>query len=415
MNPPSPPVDLLVVGAGPAGLMAAITAAQSGRKVIVLEYLPSPGRKLLASGAGKCNLTNCLHPEELARRCCAGDRYLLPALRELPPTALRRWFAAAGVPTVVTDGFHVFPASQRAGDVLNALLRTAKELGVTIRPSTPAKQLWIENGQLRGVTDGLREWRTTCIVLATGGKGYPALGGLGSGYELARQAGHSITEPVPALVGVQLAESWPMTLSGIVLPSSEVQLDRKHISAGELLFTHTGLSGPAVLDLSGTINTILCRTQTPVPITVNLLSEETAESWKNRLLLQQRTEGKKQLRTLLYGRLPQALVEQLLLAAALPRERRAAELTGAERERLIRHLTALPLTVTGNDGWNKAMATQGGIPFQELKAASLESKLLAGLFFAGEMIDVGAPCGGYNLQWAFSSGRLAGRHAALKR
>lgn len=192
--------DLFIIGAGPAGLMAAVSAAAAGKRVGVAEFLPSAGRKLLASGSGKCNLTNLLTPEEMAARFTANPRRVLPALRAFPPEELRLWFRRRGVPTSPVDGFHCFPDSQRAGDLLDALLREAAQYGVRIFCNTAVNGLLISDGKIAGCRAGKREFRTGKLIIAGGGNGYPALGARGLGYQLAESVGHTVLTPVPALV-----------------------------------------------------------------------------------------------------------------------------------------------------------------------------------------------------------------------
>lgn len=402
--------DLAVIGGGPAGLMAACTAAERGRTVVVLEYLPSPGRKLLASGAGKCNLTNVLEPDEMAARFACNAHRILPALRALPPSALRRWFARRGVSTGCKDGFHYFPVSERARDVLEALLAEAQRHGVRFYSGSPVRELLLDGGAVAGVRTDSLEIRAPRVLVATGGNGYPALGGRGSGYELARQAGHAVLTPVPALVGLRTAERWPAELAGLVLEDAAVRLGPKASGRGELLFTHTGVSGPAVLDLSGRINRRLL-TEKQLTLSVNLIAERNAEFWKRELLQWSRSDGRKQLGTLLARHFSRQLAERLCGISGNCAGLRAAGVPGGVRDSLIANLTKLPLAVTGSDGWEKAMATDGGVPLDEINPRTMASRLCAGLYFAGEMLAVGAPCGGYNLQWAFSSGFTAGSNS----
>ena len=383
--------DCLVVGGGPAGLSAAMAAAGSGAATVLAEYLPSPGRKLLASGSGKCNVTNRLPLEEFARRYLCGLRFVRPALYAFPPETWCGFLSSNGVPVIAPDNFHCFPKSMRAGDVLELLLGRCRALGVD---------------------DGKTRIEAKRIILACGGMGYPALGGHGSGYELARQAGHAVTPPVPALVGLKSAEAWAAELPGVLLPDATTRFGRKLKSRGELIFTHTGVSGPAVLDLSGSVARELADRGRAV-LECSWESRE-AEEYRERIASWQRNSGTRSLKGLLGTTLPAAFVRALLDTAGIPVERCAAQLRAEERERLVAALSGYPLKICGTDGWNKAMATAGGIPIAEIHAGTLASRIAAGLYFAGEMIDVGAPCGGYNIQWAVSSGRLAGLSAARR-
>jgi len=408
--------SVTIIGAGPAGLMAALAAAEHGATVTVCESLPRPGAKLLATGGGKCNLTNILAPFDLAMRFGRQGRFLLPALAALPPDALRQWLAAHGVPTTVTDGFHVFPVSQRAGDVLAALLENCRTRNVTIRTDCPVTELQLRNGAVTGVLDNDGPHPADRVILAAGGKGYPALGGRGAGYELARQAGHELVEPTPGLVGLQTAETWPGTCTGISFADSTVTIAlpkyRQLPGRGELLFTHHGISGPAVIDLSAEVGVLLRKHPAGIPLTLHLRTDCSPDWWNTEFDRWQREDGKKHLVNLLSPHVTHAVAEALCAAAGNIAHRKAAEFTAAERENLTRMLTAAPVTAIGSDGWEKAMVTRGGVSLKKVDPNTLQSRLVDGLYFAGEVLDLDGPCGGFNLQWAFSSGWLAGTSAA---
>ncbi len=397
--------DLFIIGAGPAGLMAAVSAAAAGKRVGVAEFLPSAGRKLLASGSGKCNLTNLLTPEEMAARFTANPRRVLPALRAFPPEELRLWFRRRGVPTSPVDGFHCFPDSQRAGDLLDALLREAAQYGVRIFCNTAVNGLLISDGKIAGCRAGKREFRTGKLIIAGGGNGYPALGARGLGYQLAESVGHTVLTPVPALVGLRTKEEWPTRLAGITVERARAGFGRGRTCDGVLLFTKTGVSGPAVLDLAGEVNRRLL-TAREATLTLRFDAERSTEFWRAELERRRQGDGRKTVEMVLSESFPRRLAETLADLAGCA-GCRLAGLPAAGRNRLIALLDAMPLVIIGNDGWGKAMATGGGVPLEEINPRTMESRLHPGLRFAGEMLDVGAPCGGYNLQWAFSSGRLA--------
>ena len=403
--------DLIVVGCGPAGLMGAVTAAERGCSVLICEYLPAPGRKLLASGAGKCNFTNILEPEDMAGRFCANNRFLLPALRNFSSSAAREWFFRRGVPAITEDDFHFFPKSKKASDLLDVLLNECRRLGVELRCRYEAEKIVIGENAVKGVIVNKEFISARAVLLACGGRSYPKLGATGKGYLLAEQAGHKLIPPVPALVGLKLKEEWGSAMPGIILPAAQMTFGKRSGRVGELIFTHSGISGPAVLDLSGEINKALL-TETEVAVTLNLKAEYSRNDWIMLIQKWRKENGKKQLSTLLTGEFPSHFAQLLTELSAIPADRKTALLSSQEQALLLQNLTALAVTVNGNDGWLKAMATAGGVSPEEVKANSLESKLTRGLFFAGEMLDVGAPCGGYNIQWAFSSARLAAAKAA---
>jgi predicted Rossmann fold flavoprotein len=420
---PEPVFDLAVVGAGPAGLLAAIAAAESRRTpgtgtaravaggIVLLEQLPRPGVKLLATGGGRCNLTSTLPPDEFPARFGRHGRFILPALAAFGPDALRRFLHSLGVPTTAPDGLHVFPVSDSAADVQRALVRRARELGVRLRLATAARALWIEDDALRGLETSRGRVAANAVILATGGKGYPDLGATGSGYALARQAGHTIVEPTPALVPLVTRETWPREIAGLALSPARAHIDipgrpRAGIT-GDILFTHTGLSGPAVLDLSGDV-AVLLSDRAEVPLRLNLAPRTTRAEWLARLDSWPLSEGRKTLRTLLAAHFPRALADLLCRLAGLDPATRPAQVSRPARRALADLLTALPLTVTATEGWDRAMVTRGGVALKEVDPQTLASRRLPGLAFAGEILDLDGPSGGFNLQWAFSSGRLAG-------
>lgn len=398
--------DLIVVGGGPAGLMGAVAAAERGKRVLLLEYLPAAGRKLLASGAGKCNFTNILEPEEMAQRFVVNDRFLLPALRNFSSAAAREWFFRRGVPSFSEDGFHFFPESRKAADLLNVLLDDCRRLHVEIRLRSEVQEIIVKNGAMCGVTVDGKAIFSDAVLLACGGRSYPKLGATGKGYLLAEKAGHKLLPTVPALVGLKLKESWGSSMPGIILPSAQMRYGKRSGRTGELIFTHSGISGPAVLDLSGEVNKALLNTP-EVQLHLALNAEYSKQDWQELFQKWRKENGKKQLSTLLAAEFPAQFVQLLLELSHIPADRKTALLPAQEQNTLLNNLTSLPVTANGNDGWLKAMATAGGVSPAEVKANSLESKLVKGLYFAGEMLDVGAPCGGYNIQWAFSSARLA--------
>jgi hypothetical protein len=417
--------QIVVVGAGPAGLLAAMAAARAGRRVTVCERMTRAGAKLLASGGGRCNFTNTAPTADFAVAFGRQGRFVLPALEAMDGPGLRRMLAELGVPSRVEDDFHVFPSSGRAGDVVTALLRECSRLGVEIRLSTPVEELLLDGGRAAGVRTPRGDVPADGVILAAGGKGYAELGGSDAGYALARQAGHQIVPPVPALVPLLTAEKWPAACSGVSMAAARVRIDaparpcgragrgdpRSGAVEGDVLFTHTGLSGPAVLDLSGTVAELLLK-QPTVPIVVELLPGRTAADWRAEMDGWQRTDGRKTVRSLLARHLPQRLAAAICSQAGLADDARASDLPRPARTALEGLLTALPLTVTGTAGFARAMVTRGGVALKQVDPRTLASKLLAGLYLAGEVLDLDGPCGGYNLQWCMSSGLLAGTSIA---
>ncbi len=406
---------IVVIGSGPAGLWAAFAAAGSRAEVTILESRKQIGSKLLISGAGKCNFTNVLSGEEQARRFGRNWRFMLPAYQELPPEMLIKKLADLGVKGKCEDNFHYFPASERAADILNALLH---QPGIQVIPEAAATEIGIENQQVKWVkcADN-RQFPADRVIIASGGISYPQLGGnMKLVYQAAEKLGHKITPCHPALAGLQILQSNRLgELSGLVLDNAKLTFKlRKTVqTTGIMLFTHRGISGPAVLDISGEAAEYLSANP-QLDILLQWRAGETAESWEKFFADARQLNGKKQLATVLGNIFTAKSAALLLDLAQIPADTICAALPADGKRRLIILLTAMPLTATATEGWCKAMVTKGGVCLKEVTPDTLESKLHSGVFFAGEVLDLAGPCGGYNIQWASSSGYLAGKSAAAK-
>ncbi len=390
-------IDVCVVGAGPAGLAAAIQSAKRGARTLLLERNAQAGVKLLATGGGHCNAGNLLPEEEWPERFGRRGRFIVPALRRLPTARLREWFRELGQPLACGDGFHLFPESRSARGVRDALLAQALRLGVEVRYGCRA--------------ESTEDIAAGSIILATGGRSYPATGSTWDGCRMAERLGHAITPARPGLVGLRAA-NLDAGLAGVVLPRARVVFRKKgragEIGVGELLLTHGGVSGPAVLDLSASAS--------PEPgkesvIFITWHDGMDKPAWTAQLAAWRKKAGGTAIATLLRERFPSRLARWLCAhagaAGATP-----AELTAAGRENLAGALGAFPCRVTASEGWEKAMITRGGVDVRQVEPETLGSRLVPSLYFAGEMLDIDGPCGGYNLHWAFASGVLAGESAA---
>jgi hypothetical protein len=396
-------------------MMAAISAAQAGAEVTLYERQSCLGRKLSASGGGRCNLTNSLDPEEFMRRFGPRGRFMAQALRSLPRDALLRALRQWGVDTKTEDGFHYFPASQRATDVRDALRDQMTRLQVRVRLNTCATRLIAAEGRVAGVeVNGACE-TANAVIVAGGGAAWPALGGCSLGYDLARQAGHSIVEPSAALVGLITRDTWSRACAGVALPDVTAWIDlprtRKRVWRGVLLFTHRGVSGPVILDLSGQVVETL-RDRPVVPLRLCLQAGTSRADWEGHLADWRRSRGTRTVRNLLDEKLPQSLATTLWETCGIPADLRASRMEAGQQAALLEHLTAMPLSVVSSEGMESAMVTRGGVALNEVDPMRLESRILRGLHWAGEVLDLDGPCGGYNLQWAFSSGWLAGLSVA---
>ncbi len=408
-------LPVAVVGGGPAGLTAAIAAARAGASVEVFDQLVRPGAKLRVSGNGLGNLTNTLPPDEFARRLHSPATFTLPALYALPPDGLRRFFEELGVPTQSLDDFRVYPVSHRAEDLLHALLAECARLGVTIRAPARVTGVTVEGGRPAAVVDASGSHPIRAVVIATGGLGYPRLGGTGDGYRLARQLGHSIVTPVPALVALVSVEEWPRTCAGVTLRDAHVWIDlpkwRRQGTRGGIVFTHDGVSGPAVLDISARVARLLLEREV-VPLRINLTPGVSSSLWADRIDGWCHREGAKTIQALLARTVPRSFAAVVCGIAGIDHVSRAGNLDRATRERLVAILTGVPLRIRDTEGFSKAMATSGGVATAEINRKTMESRIVRGVYFAGEVIDVDGPTGGFNLHWAFASGWLAGHSAA---
>ncbi len=402
-------MKIVIIGSGPSGLMAAIHASTNNNEVVVYEQLSAPGRKLLATGGGKCNLTNLLPTMEFIEKFGRQGRFMLPALNSFSRENLCDFFAEHGVATVAGDGFHIFPVSNRAGDILNVLLQECRQRGVNFKLASRVNALVIKNNHITGIktNDGIIP--ADHVIIATGGKGYPKLGGYGIGYQLAEQAGHKTVTPLPAMVGLKTVEQWPKDCAGICFNKVTATINlpkfRNKTVTGELIFTHNGISGLGIIDLAGDISTLLQKKQA-VPLTINLFNKNNT-AWNSEF--EQWSTSKKQLKNLLSQQMPSAIAEVICKLSGNLGSRTVHELKTVEKTALLANLCEVNIQINNTEGWNKAMVTKGGIALKKINPTTLESRLVTGLYFAGEVLDLHGPCGGYNLQWAFSSGYLAGQ------
>lgn len=407
--------DIVVIGAGPAGLTAAITAARAGASVVLIERMPRPAIKLLSTGGGRCNVTNTSSVHGFMDAFGRDGRFMRPVLEHLDGSGLCAFLSKIGVPTHVPDDFHVFPVTNSARTVRGALLDNAHRLGVRTICNVRARSVVCEAGGVVAVDCGHLTMQCRATVIATGGCGYPETGSSGDGYELATGAGHHLVEPTPALVPLVTKEAWPNTLAGVSLPDTYVCVDlpryRKAGRRGPMLFTHEGLSGPAILDLSGDVAELL-GDHPEVPLRMNLLAAETPDSWLARFARWQEHAPSATIVKLLSEHVPRSVASRLCELAGGVGDRRASGFSSSARRDLAEFMCRLRLVVVGTSGFAKAMVTRGGVPLGEIAPGTMASRVVAGLYFAGEVVALDGPCGGYNLQWAFSSGALAGVSAA---
>lgn len=399
--------DAIVVGAGAAGMIAAITAARDGKKVLLLEKLPSIGAKLKATGGGRCNLTNTLSNEEFMACFGRNGRFMTPALQVFDHLALIRFFEEIGVDSHVPDGYRVFPVSHDSMSVISALEGEIVRLGISLECSVRVGRVEIENGCVGGVAVGDTIYKAPFVVLATGGLGYPKLGAEGDGFAFALALGHDIVEPHPAMLPLHTKERWVASCRADTIAKAQIRIDlpkAKNLKAtGDLIFTSNGIRGPVVLDFAREITPLLDK-HGEVPLLVNMMKGMNEEQIRLHI---KNSPPHTPISECLASILPLSVILELCALADVDSD--ATKIDGAKRDALIKLLAWTPLTVTGHDGFKAAMITRGGVSLKEICPETMESKIVKGLYFCGEVMDLDGPCGGFNLQWSFASGFLAGQ------
>ena len=403
--------DVIVVGAGPAGLLAAGRAAEFGNKVLILEKMRQEGRKLLITGKGRCNITNNAPISEFVKYVYPNGRFLKNAFSKFYSKDIIELLEKYGVKSTLERGGRYFPASNSAADVLKALLQWVNDLKVHINCGHKVDSLIIEDNIVRGVSTTGQQLPASHIIIATGGKSYPATGSNGEGYELARRAGHSIINVRPALVPIETKGSVAQSLQGLNLKNVKavVWVDDKKVGEdfGEMIFTHFGLSGPIILTLSRIMVDALQENK-KVDITIDLKPALDDIKLDKRLLRDLNEHGKKKISNIFSYWLPSTMVPVFIDILKIDGEKECHQISSKERKQIRNLLKNFKFSISHNRSFKEAIITAGGISTNEISPKTMESKIVKGLHFAGEIIDVDAKTGGYNLQIAYSTGWLAG-------
>jgi predicted Rossmann fold flavoprotein len=410
-----PAWNVVVIGAGAAGLMAAIRAAERGRRTLLLEKNKKPGVKILMSGGTRCNLTHATDNRGIVEAYGPPGRFLHSALAAFSVDDTVAFFAAEGVATKVEKTGKVFPLSNKASDVLDALLRRLERSGAALALAEPVLDMTRPSGGegAWSITTPRRVLAAEHVILTTGGQSYPGSGTTGDGYRFLARLGHKIVPPRPALTPITVNVPWVEALRGITIPDVAVRvLDHGQCLAsrrGSLLFAHFGLSGPVVLDVSRVVS----GHPRPLELTVEIdLLPALKETDLDRFLRQEAlASGKKQLAVVLSTHLPRRLCDTLLSQAGMALDRKAAVLSKDDRGRLVQTVKHLQVPITGTLGFQKAEVTAGGVSLAEVDSRTMRSKLVANLWIAGEVLDLDGPIGGYNFQAAWSTGWLAANTA----
>ncbi len=417
---------LIVIGGGPAGMMAAITAAEAGSRVILLEKNEKLGKKLFITGKGRCNITNGGEPEDFFTNVVTNPKFLYSAFYDFDNKAVIRFMEETGCKVKEERGNRIFPLSDHSSDVIGALKRRLDRSGVEVHLNTAVKMLMTqqkENG-ITAVTGVVlknnSKLATDRVIIATGGASYPLTGATGDGYRFARETGHKVTDVFPSLVPFTIQEDWCRAMQGLSLKNVSVIL-RNHGNAvfqgfGEMLFTHFGVSGPLILSASSFYAASQNnKAETETVLTVDLKPALSEEQLDKRLLRDFENNKNKAFKNILSGLLPDKMHPTMLTLTAIPGDKKVHEITRPERGRIVKFLKGLEMTVTGVRSLDEAIITRGGIAVSEIRPSTMESKKVEGLFFAGEVLDTDALTGGFNLQIAWSTGHLAGYSAHSKK
>lgn len=410
---------VIVVGGGAAGLLAAVAAAGQGAKVTVLEKMFKPGKKLLITGKGRCNITNDCEVQEIIKNIPGNGRFLNSALRQFTNEDIVKLLNENGLETKVERGGRVFPVSDQAKDVVDTFLKILHDLGAEILTDVCVTEVMTETDKIIGVkTKNGKIFKADAVILAAGGASYPGTGSDGSGFKLAEKLGHTIIQLKPSLVPLTSDAPYIQDLQGLSLRNIQVTVydagSKTASEFGEMLFTHFGVSGPIILSLSKTVAALLEAGKTNIDLLIDLKPALSLEKLEARVQRDFAQYSRKQLLNGMKDLLPQRLIPVVLDQAYLDEEKPVNQISKEERRRLVETLKGLSVPITGTRPLAEAIVTAGGVSTKEIDPKTLRSKLWQGLYFAGEIIDIDGYTGGYNLQAAFSTGYAAGTAAAYQ-
>lgn len=401
---------VIVVGGGAAGMMACHAAAMCGHQVTLLEKNEKLGKKIYITGKGRCNLTNASDMEVLFANVMSNRKFLYSAFYTFDNNQVIDLFEMNGMATKTERGNRVFPVSDHSSDVISTMAKVLKNDNVEVKLNTTVQSLIIKENKACGVIVNGKEISADNVILCTGGLSYPSTGSTGDGYEFAKKAGHRITDCTPSLVPFNIREEWVKDLQGLSLKNSAVTIydEKKKLYSdfGEMLFTHFGVSGPMILSASGNIKA--AEFAKPLKLVIDLKPAMTEEQLDKRILRDFDENKNKQFRNSVSKLLPSKLIPIIIDLSGIDPDKKVNEISKEERNHFVHLLKNLTMTINGLRGWNEAIITKGGINVKDVNPSTMESKLVSNLFFAGEVLDLDAMTGGYNLQIAWSTGFLAG-------
>ncbi len=424
---------VIVIGGGPAGMFAAYFAAKNGHQVTLLEQNEKLGKKLYITGKGRCNITNASDMEDLFNNVCSNPKFLYSAFYSYTNDQVVEFFENYGLRTKVERGNRVFPMSDHSSDVIATLSKALKDVGVEVHLHTRVAKVLTEefldeNGQtvvadkksgvLKQIVNGvvLENGKTLfadAVILATGGISYPSTGATGDGYRFAEKLNHKIVEPTPSLVPFEIKEGWVTEMQGLALKNVAITIDcegkKLYEDFGEMLFTHFGVSGPMILSASASIKPSYFKDFTrDLTLKIDLKPALDKEQLDKRILKDFEEAKNKQYKNSIQKLLPSKMIPIIIELSGIDPDKKVNEITKEERMALVNLIKGLPMTIIGLRGWNEAIITKGGVSVKNVNPSTMESKMVSGLYFAGELLDLDAMTGGYNLQIAWSTGYLAG-------
>ncbi|NBH12694.1 NAD(P)/FAD-dependent oxidoreductase [Lachnospiraceae bacterium] len=403
--------QVIVIGGGAAGMMAAIQAAEKGNQVLLLEKNEKLGKKIYITGKGRCNITNACETEDLFKNVLRNSKFLYSAFYSFSNWQVMDFFHSHGLAIKTERGERVFPQSDHSSDVIRTLQRVLKQKGVQVRFSAPAAEILEQQGKITGVrlTDG-EIIHAEAVIIATGGCSYASTGSAGDGYKFAEMLGHTVMKPQPSLVPFGVMESWVKDLQGLSLRNIKISIRKNkkllYEEFGEMLFTHYGVSGPLILSASGVVNDYM--EDMPLSLTIDLKPALSEEQLDKRVLRDFQENQNRQFKNAVQKLFPAKLIPVMIHQSGIDADKKVNEITKEERQRFVRLIKEFSLTLSEFRGFNEAIITRGGVNVKEINPSTMESKLVNGLYFAGEVLDVDALTGGFNLQIAWSTGFLAG-------